>query len=44
MLPMSELEYGGVMEKMGQLDGRFIVREEQHSAPDGGNGRKRKAA
>ena len=44
MLPMSELEYGGVVEKMGQLDGRFTVRQEEHSAPDGGNSRKRKAA
>ncbi len=26
MLPYSELEYGGVVEKMGQLDKRFIVR------------------
>jgi fructose 1,6-bisphosphate aldolase/phosphatase len=44
MLPMSELEYGGVVEKLGQLDGRFAVRKEEHSAPDGGSGRKRKAA
>jgi fructose 1,6-bisphosphate aldolase/phosphatase len=44
MLPMSELEYGGVVEKLGHLDGRFAVREQQHSAPDGGNGRKKKAA
>jgi fructose 1,6-bisphosphate aldolase/phosphatase len=26
MLPYSELEYGGVVEKMGQLDKRFVVR------------------
>jgi fructose 1,6-bisphosphate aldolase/phosphatase len=46
MLPMSELEYGGVMEKMGQLDGRFAVRKDQHraAAPNGGNGRKKRAA
>jgi fructose 1,6-bisphosphate aldolase/phosphatase len=46
MLPMSELEYGGVMEKMGQLDERFAVRKEEHhaAAPNGGNGRKKKAA
>ena len=45
MLPMSELEYGGVMEKMGQLDERFAVRKDQHAAaPNGGNGRKKKAA
>jgi fructose 1,6-bisphosphate aldolase/phosphatase len=28
MLPYSELEYGGVVEKMGQLDKRFAVRAE----------------
>jgi hypothetical protein len=46
MLPYSELEYGGVVEKMGQLDKRFIVRkEEEHAATgNGGNGRKKKAA
>jgi fructose 1,6-bisphosphate aldolase/phosphatase len=38
MLPYSELEYGGVVEKMGQLDKRFIVRKEA------ANGRKKKAA
>src|SRR5690348_11069981 len=42
MLPYSELEYGGVVEKMGQLDTRFIVRKEDHAAP--GNGRKPQAA
>jgi len=43
---MSELEYGGVVEKMGQLDGRFAVRKDQHhaAAPNGGNGRKKRAA
>ena len=41
MLPYSELEYGGVVEKMGQLDSRFIVRKEAHAA---GNGRKETAA
>jgi hypothetical protein len=46
MLPMSELEYGGVTEKMGQLDERFLVRKgEEHGATgNGGNGRKKKAA
>jgi hypothetical protein len=45
MLPMSELEYGGVVDKMSHLDERFIVREEEpRSVPDGGNGRKKKAA
>jgi len=48
MLPYSELEYGGVVEKMGQLDQRFIVRkDEDHAASgngNGGNGRKKKAA
>jgi fructose 1,6-bisphosphate aldolase/phosphatase len=46
MLPMSELEYGGVVEKMGQLDQRFMVRKEEHhaAAVNGGNGRKKKAA
>ncbi len=29
MLPISELEYGGVVEKLGQLDRRFVVREEK---------------
>jgi fructose 1,6-bisphosphate aldolase/phosphatase len=38
MLPYSELEYGGVVEKMHHLDEKFIVRKEP------GNGRKRKAA
>ena len=32
MLPYSELEYGGVVEKMGQLDERFIVRKEKEAA------------
>jgi fructose 1,6-bisphosphate aldolase/phosphatase len=41
MLPYSELEYGGVVEKMGQLDERFIVRKEKEAH---GNGRKPKAA
>ncbi len=41
---MSELEYGGVVEKMALLDGRFSVREEKHLTPDGGNSRKKKAA
>jgi fructose 1,6-bisphosphate aldolase/phosphatase len=41
MLPYSELEYGGVVEKMGQLDTRFIVRKEAQAA---GNGRKKTAA
>ncbi len=41
MLPYSELEYGGVVEKMGQLDSRFIVRKEAQAA---GNGRKKRAA
>ena len=27
MLPYTELEYGGVVEKMGSLDSRFIVRK-----------------
>jgi fructose 1,6-bisphosphate aldolase/phosphatase len=46
MLPYSELEYGGVVEKMGQLDTRFIVRKEtaQAATGNGGNGRKKKAA
>jgi len=46
MLPYTELEYGGVVEKMGQLDERFIVRDEKH-ATTGGNGngsRKKKSA
>jgi len=38
MLPYSELEYGGVVEKMSQLDKRFMVRQQA------GNGRKKKAA
>lgn len=38
MLPYSELEYGGVVEKMGHLDKRFVVRKEP------ANGRKKKAA
>jgi fructose 1,6-bisphosphate aldolase/phosphatase len=46
MLPYTELEYGGVVEKMGQLDSRFKVRHDGH--PDqsggGGNGSKRRAA
>jgi fructose 1,6-bisphosphate aldolase/phosphatase len=41
MLPYSELEYGGVVEKMGELDSRFVVRKETHVA---GNGRKKSAA
>src|SRR5579875_3468607 len=41
MLPYSELEYGGVVEKMNKLDKRFIVRKDKEAA---GNGRKRKAA
>jgi len=41
MLPYSELEYGGVVEKMGHLDKRFIVRKEGQAA---GNGRKETAA
>jgi fructose 1,6-bisphosphate aldolase/phosphatase len=45
MLPYSELEYGGVVEKMGQLDTRFTVRKEPHAATGNGNGgRKKKAA
>jgi fructose 1,6-bisphosphate aldolase/phosphatase len=40
MLPYSELEYGGVVEKMGQLDKRFSVRKQAAA----GNGRKKKAA
>ena len=42
MLPYSELEYGGVVEKMNQLDARFAVRKEGHAAA--ANGRKKKAA
>jgi fructose 1,6-bisphosphate aldolase/phosphatase len=42
MLPYSELEYGGVVEKMGQLDKRFTVRKEGQAGA--GNGRKKKAA
>jgi fructose 1,6-bisphosphate aldolase/phosphatase len=30
MLPYAELEYGGVVEKMGHLDKRFIVRSDGH--------------
>ena len=41
MLPYSELEYGGVVEKMGQLDSRFIVRKDGHAAA---TMRKKKAA
>ena len=45
MLPYSELEYGGVVEKMGELDQRFTVRKEEHVAVGNGNGgRKKKAA
>ena len=44
MLPMSELEYGGVVEKMSELDKRFDVRAEPHAATGNGNGRKKKAA
>jgi fructose 1,6-bisphosphate aldolase/phosphatase len=45
MLPYSELEYGGVVEKMGQLDTRFIVRKDEHHATGGnGGGRKKTAA
>ncbi len=33
MLPYSELEYGGVVEKMGQLDARFHVRKEKRRPP-----------
>jgi fructose 1,6-bisphosphate aldolase/phosphatase len=42
MLPYSELEYGGVVEKMGELDKRFNVRKDGHATT--GNGRKKKAA
>ncbi len=42
MLPYSELEYGGVVEKMNQLDQHFVVRKEPARAS--GNGRKKKAA
>jgi fructose 1,6-bisphosphate aldolase/phosphatase len=35
MLPYSELEYGGVVEKMGQLDRRFVVRREPASKAKG---------
>jgi hypothetical protein len=45
MLPYSEVEYGGVVEKMGELDQRFAVRKEEHAAVGNGNGgRKKKAA
>ncbi len=42
MLPYSELEYGGVVEKLGQLEKRFIVRGEAKAALR--PARKRKAA
>jgi fructose 1,6-bisphosphate aldolase/phosphatase len=42
MLPYSELEYGGVVEKLGQLEQRFIVRGETKAALR--PARKRKAA
>jgi fructose 1,6-bisphosphate aldolase/phosphatase len=42
MLPYTELEYGGVVEKMGELDARFIVRKDEHAVA--ANGRKKKAA
>ena len=42
MLPYSELEYGGVVDKMNQLDKRFVVRKPGGAAM--GNGRKKKAA
>ena len=42
MLPYSELEYGGVVDKMNQLDKRFVVRKPGGTAV--GNGRKKKAA
>lgn len=32
MLPMGELEYTGIMEKLAELDGRFRVREETQRA------------
>ena len=44
MLPYSELEYGGVVEKMGQLDARFIVRKDKEAATAGNGSRKSKAA
>ena len=47
MLPYTELEYGGVVEKMGSLDTRFIMRKDERAhiaAGNGGNGRKKKAA
>lgn len=40
MLPYSELEYGGVVEKMNQLDKRFTIRKQTGA----GNARKKKAA
>lgn len=39
MLPSSELEYGGVIDKMSKLDKKFIVRKEPAV-----NGKKKKAA
>jgi fructose 1,6-bisphosphate aldolase/phosphatase len=42
MLPYSELEYGGVVDKMNQLDKRFAVHKPGWAAV--GNGRKKKAA
>jgi fructose 1,6-bisphosphate aldolase/phosphatase len=42
MLPYSELEYGGVVDKMNQLDKRFAVHKPAGAAV--GNGRKKKAA
>ena len=44
MLPYSELEYGGVVEKMGQLDERFMVRKDKEAASAGNGSRKSKAA
>src|SRR5260370_3216944 len=38
MLPYTELEYGGVVEKMGSLDTRFIVRKDAHAHAAAGNG------
>jgi fructose 1,6-bisphosphate aldolase/phosphatase len=40
MLPYTELEYGGIVEKINHLDTRFLVRKEGAA----GNGRKKKAA
>jgi len=42
MLPYSELEYGGVVDMMNQLDKRFVVRTA--TAGNGASTRKRKAA